>query len=535
MPFKTAIVKTLDLKLDEQNPRFVVNQQKNLTQEEIINYLLEYEDISGLAKSINNYGGLLPGERLLVIYENNNYIVLEGNRRTTAMKLLLEPSLIPNEYKNDFPIITDICRKNIEEIQVDIVDSRDEALYPLTKRHIDGIKHWKPISKLYFYKKQFDEGKSIDDLKRLTGESKKNIKEYLRKFSFLKCMIDSTGNKSITKKTIITQLETDLITGRIYNASKKHFSIPYHPDTYELDFSKVPNKKKEIFTDILRNFAHLIWFEKDENIKLTSRKINKVADFEELFIDGNETTEAIPIYKKIKEKIALFKTIQDNTDGNDELHKTNNSPKVEQIQLDLISNNRNQNEKKNEETETRKNDNVPKNNNTLNNNTPKNNIANIKPAIQNQNNDSIRKQPKPKERKFLFEGIVYSGKHKGIQRTLYEIQRLDIDKFTLSATYLMRTLLECALQEYLIHNNLFNNWNKPNYDPSLTDLINYCKQHNIFSSINKNFQRVINNAHALRDADVLNSIAHAKYNLPDPNTLRSIENRWYIFLEFLLK
>ncbi|KHF27823.1 hypothetical protein LR68_03374 [Anoxybacillus sp. BCO1] len=111
MSFKTVTVKTLDLQLDEQNPRFVANQQKNLTQEEIVHYLLEYEDISALAKSINDYGGLLPGERLLVIYENNNYIVLEGNRRTAAMKLLLDPSLVPNEYKNEFPIITDICKK----------------------------------------------------------------------------------------------------------------------------------------------------------------------------------------------------------------------------------------------------------------------------------------------------------------------------------------------------------------------------------------------------------------------------------------
>lgn len=337
-------------------------------------------------------------------------------------------------------------------------------------------------------------------------------------------MINSIGDKNLTKKKIITQLETDLITNRIFNQAKKHFNIPYHSDTYELDFSKVPNRKKEIFIDILRNFAHLVWLEKDKNIKLTSRKINTGTDFQRLFIDGDKATESIPIYKEIKEKIALFKTIQDNTTSCNGLHKTDNSPKVEQIQLDLISNDRNQSEEKNDEVNIHKSD-----------NTPKNNTQNTMPTIQGQDNDSISKQPKPRERKFLFEGIIYSGKHNGIQRILYEIQRLDINQFTLSATYLMRTLLECALQEYLITNNLFENWNRPNRDPSLSDLINYCKQHNSFLGINKNFQRTIDSAHALKDADVLNSIAHAKYNLPNPHRLWDIEKRWYIFLKFLLK
>ena len=134
----------------------------------------------------------------------------------------------------------------------------------------------------------------------------------------------------------------------------------------------------------------------------------------------------------------------------------------------------------------------------------------------------------------LFEGITYSGSDQNIQRILYEIQRLDINKFTLSATYLMRTLLECSLQSYLTNNNLFSNWKNKGSDPSISDLINYCKQHNSFKNINKNFQRTIETAHALKDCDQLNSITHAKYNLPNTDTLWNIEKRWYLFIKFLL-
>ncbi|MDY0194409.1 MAG: hypothetical protein RBR93_12945, partial [Aliarcobacter butzleri] len=122
----TIIKKILDLQLDSQNPRFF-DGDKIRSEPEIIKYLLDYEEIIPLAKEINDYGGLLLGERLICTIENEKYVVLEGNRRCTACKLLLNPKLIPSEFKNNFPHIKKETRDNIEEAEIDIITSRDEA------------------------------------------------------------------------------------------------------------------------------------------------------------------------------------------------------------------------------------------------------------------------------------------------------------------------------------------------------------------------------------------------------------------------
>ena len=79
-------ISPLDLVLDAQNPRFVI--LSNRAQEEIRKYLVTYEDVCQLSSAINEYGSLLPGERIVVLRENDQYVVIEGNRRTCSLQLL---------------------------------------------------------------------------------------------------------------------------------------------------------------------------------------------------------------------------------------------------------------------------------------------------------------------------------------------------------------------------------------------------------------------------------------------------------------
>ena len=89
----TAVVSPLDLVLDVQNPRFVILTDRE--QADIREYLLTYEDVCKLAVSINEYGSLLPGERIVALQEDGHYVVIEGNRRTCALQLLLSRDLVP--------------------------------------------------------------------------------------------------------------------------------------------------------------------------------------------------------------------------------------------------------------------------------------------------------------------------------------------------------------------------------------------------------------------------------------------------------
>ena len=83
----TVTLSPLELLLDAENPRFVILAHRE--QSDIRKYLLAYEDVCQLASEINDYGGLLLGERIVVLPQDDSTLLLKGNRRTCSMQLLL--------------------------------------------------------------------------------------------------------------------------------------------------------------------------------------------------------------------------------------------------------------------------------------------------------------------------------------------------------------------------------------------------------------------------------------------------------------
>lgn len=181
--YKIRNIKIADLLLDEQNPRFVSLTERD--QSSIISYLLQYEDIISLARSISSYGRLMPGEFPIVYVENGNNYVVEGNRRICSCKILLDSSLAPAEYRTSIPTITNLTRGALKRVQVHIVNSREEAQIVLGTRHIQGVRRWPSISKFMFFAKHSEAGKSISEIELLTGVNKGVITRSLKKHYFL--------------------------------------------------------------------------------------------------------------------------------------------------------------------------------------------------------------------------------------------------------------------------------------------------------------------------------------------------------------
>lgn len=79
-----------NLRLDSKNPHFSYQSTKTMNQTEIAKYLIDNHPVYELAKSIA-INGYLPNEEPIVCKEGVNHIVLEGNRRMAACKVLLNP------------------------------------------------------------------------------------------------------------------------------------------------------------------------------------------------------------------------------------------------------------------------------------------------------------------------------------------------------------------------------------------------------------------------------------------------------------
>ncbi|HEY5535293.1 MAG TPA: hypothetical protein VIL99_10215 [Ignavibacteria bacterium] len=94
MSIKTRHITITDLKLWDENARFP-NKYFNSEESDLINYFLSKPDfkIKLLVEAIINDIDLPQLEKLVVWHDNGQNIVLEGNRRLTAYKLLNNPEL----------------------------------------------------------------------------------------------------------------------------------------------------------------------------------------------------------------------------------------------------------------------------------------------------------------------------------------------------------------------------------------------------------------------------------------------------------
>jgi hypothetical protein len=256
-------ISPLSLELDSKNPRFVI--LSNREQSEIRKYLLTYEDVCQLASEINSYGGLLPGERIVALKEKGKYIVIEGNRRTCSLQLLLKRDLIPEGFIHKIPITSDEILKTCENIEVDILPDRNAALELMTKRHIEGVKSWKPLAKKQFFAANYQDGKgqTIQNLSVITGISESEIKEDISDYKFFFYAYEEYCKKHKDFKKEIINLRTDPF-WRIFKAKFDYpvGGIKTSPKKYlKISYDEQYNIKSELDKRLFKKIVQLV-FEK---------------------------------------------------------------------------------------------------------------------------------------------------------------------------------------------------------------------------------------------------------------------------------
>ena len=143
--YKLDNLEVSNLVLDPENPRIPPSLHGH-DEEDIIQHMIEHASITELMESICE-NGFFPGEPIIVIPDGNKHIVVEGNRRTTALKLLKSPELA-NKQKVKINEISERshCQKP-EKIPALIAENKDEVQKYLGFRHITGVKNWKALEK----------------------------------------------------------------------------------------------------------------------------------------------------------------------------------------------------------------------------------------------------------------------------------------------------------------------------------------------------------------------------------------------------
>ena len=123
------------LHLDSKNPR-LGREVTATAPREIIRYLFEHDKATEVAESIATRG-FFPNEPLLAIRESGKLIVVEGNRRLAALKVLREPGLLDGQKQRQAERLSRrIAAQNIAEVPVTVAPNRRATDRLIAGRHI---------------------------------------------------------------------------------------------------------------------------------------------------------------------------------------------------------------------------------------------------------------------------------------------------------------------------------------------------------------------------------------------------------------
>ena len=168
------------LNFDIQNPRLVDSNIKgNSTEADIIKVLWHTMDVKELVMSIVA-SGFFQHEPIIVTQEDNGKnIVIEGNRRLAAVKLLLDSSLA-QEINRDIPVITADAKQELRELPV-VFDTREKAWRYLGFKHVNGPAKWSSYAKSqYIANVHRNYGVPLEDIAQQIGDTHRTVQRLFR-------------------------------------------------------------------------------------------------------------------------------------------------------------------------------------------------------------------------------------------------------------------------------------------------------------------------------------------------------------------
>jgi len=148
---KVLTKKVSKLLLDDQNFRFP-EDARGTNQIELLKIIDQKFDPLTIGESLVDNGYFFE-EPLVVIPKpkSDKYIVVEGNRRLTALKFLLEEDLRSiSRNPEAWKILASRLKVDLTEVPVVKYESRDDLTTVLGYRHIAGIMKWQPLPKARF-------------------------------------------------------------------------------------------------------------------------------------------------------------------------------------------------------------------------------------------------------------------------------------------------------------------------------------------------------------------------------------------------
>ena len=168
-----------DLVFDRRNPRLPeFGLSASTTDEEVIRILWDAMDVRELVMSVAA-SGFFSHEPLIVSPEHGNNVVIEGNRRLAAVRILLD-SDIAQSLNEDIPLLSAAERDALQTLPA-IIATRTDSWRYLGFKHVNGPAKWSSYAKSrYIADVHRTYGASLDDIARQIGDTHRTVQRLYR-------------------------------------------------------------------------------------------------------------------------------------------------------------------------------------------------------------------------------------------------------------------------------------------------------------------------------------------------------------------
>jgi ParB-like nuclease domain len=149
--FKRDMMAPLDLLLDSKNPRLFGTPAYDTKSQDLLLQTMWSFGVVEIVESISSTGYQSVEPLFVESRQDGKYVVIEGNRRLTALQLLLDPERALKLKITGIPPIKTNLRKTCLSIPVAIGRREDVWTFIATK-HLNGPKTWDSLAKAGYVK-----------------------------------------------------------------------------------------------------------------------------------------------------------------------------------------------------------------------------------------------------------------------------------------------------------------------------------------------------------------------------------------------
>ena len=173
--FKYEKIELAKIRLNSKNPR-IVTQQELKSQPEILRYFFDHENLEKFIKKIASEGKNHGAERLYIIKDGKDYVVIEGNTRIAAYKVITGIMTAPEEYASTVPHISASLKESLMEVDCTVAPDRDSLLSIMANSHfrLSDKARWGFLGSRKAVYDEWRGGKNVTNLPKGIGNTPTN-------------------------------------------------------------------------------------------------------------------------------------------------------------------------------------------------------------------------------------------------------------------------------------------------------------------------------------------------------------------------